>query len=99
MSALGPQTTQPKDTLEMCKQHLDTFAIAARSLECFGLGQRPRRVTSLLVDTSRDSAEGGLWAALRLEYVGRHIAGRPKCRVIKRGEILFGRAAHRLCIK
>jgi hypothetical protein len=29
------QTTQPKDTLEMCKQHLDTFAIAARSLEPF----------------------------------------------------------------
>src|SRR6266567_17137 len=69
-----PQTTEPKDALEMCKQHLDTFAIAARSLECFGLGQRPRRVTSLLVDTSRDSAEGGLWAALRLEYAAAAIA-------------------------
>jgi hypothetical protein len=42
-------TTKPKDALEMCKQHLNTFAISARSFECFGLGQRPRHVTSYLV--------------------------------------------------
>src|SRR5262244_1168288 len=35
------QTTEPKDTLEMCKQHLNTFAIATRSLECFGFGPPP----------------------------------------------------------
>ena len=31
------QTTQPEDPLEMCKQHLNSFAIAARAIECFGL--------------------------------------------------------------
>jgi hypothetical protein len=28
-----------------------------------------------------------------------NVAGCPECRVIKRGEILFGRAAYRLCTK
>jgi hypothetical protein len=32
------QTTEPKDALEMGKQHLNAFAIAARAFECFGLG-------------------------------------------------------------
>ena len=41
------QTTEPKDALEMCKQHLNAFAITARSFECFGLRQRPRHVTGL----------------------------------------------------
>jgi hypothetical protein len=31
------QTTEPKDALEMGKQHLNAFAIVARSFECFGL--------------------------------------------------------------
>ena len=48
------QPTEPKDTLEMGKQHLNTFPIAARSFECFGLGQGPRDVTSLLVDAALD---------------------------------------------
>src|SRR5215510_1430694 len=61
------QTTEPKDTLEMCKQHLNTFAIATRSLECFGFGHRPCHVTGLLVEASLDSAERSLWAALCLE--------------------------------
>jgi hypothetical protein len=60
-------TTKPKDALEMCKQHLNTFAISARSFECFGLGQRPRHVTSYLVNVSRDSAQRRLLTALRLE--------------------------------
>src|SRR5262244_4640358 len=46
------QTTEPKDTLEMCKQHLNALSVMARSLECFGLGQRPRHVTGLLVDAA-----------------------------------------------
>jgi hypothetical protein len=31
------QTTEPKDALEMCKQHLNAFAITTRSFECLGL--------------------------------------------------------------
>src|SRR5512143_71388 len=58
----------------MCKQHLNTFAIAARSFECFGLGQGPRNVTSLLVDVARDSAQRRHWAALRLEYAATTVA-------------------------
>jgi hypothetical protein len=68
------QTTEPKDTLEMCKQHLNTFAIATRSLECFGLGQRSRHVTSLLVDAALDSAQWRLWTTLRLEEAAAAIA-------------------------
>jgi hypothetical protein len=50
------QTTEPKDALEMCKQHLNTFAIAARSFECFRLRQRSGYVTGLLVDAALESA-------------------------------------------
>jgi hypothetical protein len=42
------QTTEPEDALEMGKQHLNSFAIAARAIECFGLIQRPGYVTGLL---------------------------------------------------
>src|SRR5271166_2028728 len=35
----------------------------------------------------------------RRDELRRHVAGCPECRVIKRGEILLGRAAYRLCIK
>src|SRR6516165_6103315 len=51
------QATQPEDPLEMCKQHLNSFAIAARAIECLGLGQRPGYVTGLLVDAAWDSAQ------------------------------------------
>jgi hypothetical protein len=58
------QTTEPKDTLEMGKQHLNTFAITARAFECFGLGQRSGYVTRLLVDAARNSAQRRLRTAL-----------------------------------
>jgi hypothetical protein len=51
----------------MGEQHLDPFALAARMLEGFGLGQCPGNVTSLLVDATRDNAERRLRTALRLE--------------------------------
>src|SRR6266853_1455661 len=35
----------------------------------------------------------------RRDELWHHVAGRPERRVIKRGEILFVRAAYRLCIK
>jgi hypothetical protein len=50
------QTTEPKDALEMCKQHLNTFAIAARSFECFGLGQRNFGATSLAAPNAASSS-------------------------------------------
>ena len=50
--AAQAQTTKPEDALEMCKQHLNSFALAARAIECFGLGQCPGYVTGLLVDTA-----------------------------------------------
>src|SRR5262245_60342766 len=68
------QTTEPKDTLEMCKQHLNTFAIATGTFECFGLGQRPRHVTGLLVDAALDSAQRRLRTALRFEGAAAAIA-------------------------
>src|SRR5262245_53755690 len=68
------QTTKPKDTLEMCKQHLNALSVMARSLECFGLGERPRHVTGLLVDAALDSAQRHLWTALRLEDAAAAIA-------------------------
>jgi len=37
----------------MCKQHLNSFAIAARAIECFGLGQRRGYVTLAEDDTER----------------------------------------------
>src|SRR5262249_53585177 len=103
----------------MCKQHLNTFALTARSFECFGLGERPGNVTGLLVDAARNSAKPCLRTALWLERaaaaiacsrplrggigrrdeLGCHVAGCPKCCVIKGGEILLGGAAYRLCIK
>ena len=49
------QTTEPKDALEVGKQHLNTFAITARLFECFSLGQCPRYVAGLLVDAALDS--------------------------------------------
>ena len=93
------QTTEPKDTLEMCKQHLNTFAIATRSLECFGFGHRPCHVTGLLVEASLDSAERSLWAALRLECAATTVAcsreiekGLPIIdQLARRGENLAGR--------
>ena len=93
------QTAQPKDALEMCKQHLNTFAISARSFECFRLGQRPRYVTRFLVDVSRDSAQRRLWTALRLEEAAAAVAclsSIEKClpiidQLARRGENLAGR--------
>jgi len=61
------QTAEPQDTLEMGKQHLDAFALAARLLESLGFGERPGNIASLLEDVTRDNAESGLWTALRLE--------------------------------
>jgi hypothetical protein len=58
-----PQTTEPKDALEMCKQHLNTFAIAARSFECFGLGQPSGDVTRFLIDAALESAQRRLWTS------------------------------------
>src|SRR4029453_3451894 len=93
------QTTEPKETLEMCKQHLNPFAIATRSLECFGFGHRPCHVTGLLVEASLDSAERSLWAALRLECAATTVAcsreiekGLPIIdQLARRGENLAGR--------
>jgi hypothetical protein len=44
------QTTQPEDPLEMCEQDLNSFVIAARAIEYFGLSQRAGYVTGLLVE-------------------------------------------------
>src|SRR5262245_64746835 len=71
---LGParpaqsQASEPEDTLEMCKQHLNTFAVMTRLFECRGLGMSPGNVPSLLVDAARDPAERRLWAALRFQW-------------------------------
>src|SRR5213080_2725668 len=69
-----PQTTEPKDALEMCKQHLNTFAIAARSFECFRLRQRSGYVTRFLIDAALESAQRRLWTTLRLEEAAAAIA-------------------------
>src|SRR6266566_4281350 len=53
----------------------------ARLLECFGLGQCPGNVTSLLVDAARDPAERRLWAALRLQ---RAVTAVARARQIKK---------------
>ena len=68
------QTIEPKDALEMCKQHLNTFAIAARSFECFGLRQRSGYVTRFLIDAALESAQRRLWTTLRLEEAAAAIA-------------------------
>src|SRR6266702_3122744 len=68
------QTTEPKDAHEMCKQHLNAFAITARSFECFGLGQRSGYVTRFLVDAALESAPRRLWTALRLKEAAAAIA-------------------------
>ena len=90
---LGPirpaqsQAAQPQDTLEMCKQHLNTFSVMARSLECFRLGQRASNVTRLLVDAARHPAERRIWAAMRLQWAATAVAHaghiqEPSCGVV-----------------
>jgi hypothetical protein len=59
----------------MCKQRLNTFAIATGSFERFGLGQCPRHVTGLLVEAALDYGQRRLWTALRLEETAAAIAG------------------------
>src|SRR5262245_26463532 len=84
----------------MCKQHLNAFSVMARSLECFGLGQRPSNVTSLLVDAARHPTERCLWATLRFERTGTAVAHAghiQKClpivdQLARRRERLAGRA-------
>ena len=68
------QTTEPKDALEMCKQHLNTFAIAARSFECFGLPQRSDYVTRFAHRCCAEFAQRRLWTTLRLEEAATAIA-------------------------
>src|SRR4029450_7151601 len=68
------QTSEPKDALEICKQHLNAFAITARAFECFGLGQRPSYVTGLLVDAALNSAQRRLRTAPGLERAAAAIA-------------------------
>src|ERR1700674_4256366 len=51
----------------MCEQHLNALSVAARLLECLGLGQRSGNITCLFVDAALDPAERNLWTALRLE--------------------------------
>src|SRR6516225_1538520 len=58
----------------MGKQHLNTFAITARSFECFGLRQRPGYVTRFLIDAALESAQRRLWTTLRLEEAAAAIA-------------------------
>jgi hypothetical protein len=68
------QTTEPKDALEMGKQHLNTFTITARSFKCFGLRQRSGYVTRFLIDAAWNSAQRCLWTTLRLEEAAAAIA-------------------------
>jgi hypothetical protein len=58
----------------MCKQHLNAFSVATRSIECFGFGDRPRNITSLFVDATLKSAERCLGAALCLEHAATTVA-------------------------
>src|SRR6266702_5198785 len=70
LSAARPaqaHTTEPKDALEMGKQHLNTFTITARSFKCFGLRQRSGYVTRFLIESALESAQRRLWTTLRLE--------------------------------
>ena len=89
------QTTDGRS--EMCKQHLNSFASAARAIECFGLSQRPGYVTGLLVDAARDSAQRRLRTALRLEEAAAAVACLvEKCipiidQLARRSENLAGR--------
>src|ERR1044072_9859585 len=84
----------------MCKQPLNAFSVSARSLECFGLGQRPSNLTSLLVDAARHPTERRLWAALRFQQTATAVAHAghiQKCLPIvdqpaRRREGLAGRA-------
>jgi hypothetical protein len=39
--ATQPQTTEPKDGLEMCKQRFNMFAVTARTFGYFGLSYFP----------------------------------------------------------
>ena len=61
------QSTKPQDTLQVSKQHLNAFAIAARLLEGVGLGERPGHVTGLLIDAAQDLTRRFLRATSRLE--------------------------------
>jgi hypothetical protein len=58
----------------MCKQHLNTFSITARSLECFGFRRRPGYITGLLIDATRDLAPRCLGAALCLKQAATTVA-------------------------
>ena len=70
-----PKAVQLENAFEMGEQHLDPFAIAARSLEGFSAGQRTGNIASALVDAAWDFALGCLRAAPRLERARATIGG------------------------
>ena len=61
------QTAKSQDALQVSEQHLDTFALTARLLESFGLGQRSRHIARLLMNAAQDLARRLLGTASRLE--------------------------------
>jgi hypothetical protein len=58
----------------MCKQHLNTFAMATRLLKRFGFSEGSSYLPRILIDASWDSAERRFRRALRLQWTAAAIA-------------------------
>src|SRR5262249_10589187 len=58
----------------MSKQHLDGFAMAARSFESLGLGQGTSNVASILIHIAHDPARRHIWTAFWFEHAGSQTA-------------------------
>ena len=65
--AAQTQSVKTQDALQVGKQHLNFFAITARSRVGFGLAARPGDLASLFVDVARNFACWSLRAALHFE--------------------------------
>src|SRR5262245_35760032 len=88
------QAGEPQDTLEMSKQHLNAFSVAARLLESLCVNECTGGIASVFVDTARDFALRRLWAAFWFQRTRSTIRGPraikkslalvdPACRVQK----------------
>src|SRR5512133_2394841 len=71
-----PKPPQPQDAFEMSKQHLDGFAMAARSFESLGLGQGTSNVASILIHIAHDPARRHIRTAFWFEHAGTAVRQR-----------------------
>src|SRR5262245_66491313 len=75
----------------MSKQHLDGFAVAARSFESLGLGQGTSNVASILIHIAHDPARRHFRTAFWFEHAGTAVRQRRQVTERMIGDDMAGR--------